>query len=86
MLLGNPGDGNGELKGIEAATHLFTGQVWRVCIARAFLLDTRILLLDEPTEARVLDALGKLMEGKTTLLVSHRPRALAFVGSMVRVE
>lgn len=76
----------------EVGTRLSGGQARRIAIARAFLRDARILLLDEPTEgldadneAQVLETLGKLMNGKTTLLVSHRPRALEIVEKVARV-
>jgi ABC-type multidrug transport system ATPase subunit len=48
-------------------------------MARAFLKDAPILILDEPTssidsrtEATILDALDRLMVGRTTLIVAHR--------------
>lgn len=62
----------------EAGASLSAGQKQRLAIARAFLRRNPILLLDEPTtgldgiaEAEVLSALHRLMEGRTTLLVTH---------------
>lgn len=60
------------------------GQARRPAIARAFLRDAPILLLDKPTEGldpaselAVLDGLAMLMRSRTTILITHRPRALA---------
>lgn len=67
----------------EGAVSLSSGQRQRIAIARAFLQDAPVLLLDEPTaaldsenEKQVLDALRTLIEGRITLLISHRASAL----------
>ena len=48
-------------------------------MARAFLKDAPILILDEPTssvdtgtEAEIMDAMDRLMSGRTTFLIAHR--------------
>jgi ABC-type multidrug transport system fused ATPase/permease subunit len=64
----------------ERGVRLSGGQKQRISIARAFLANPAILLLDEPTssvepdsEATIIAALDRLMEGRTTVITSHRP-------------
>jgi ABC-type multidrug transport system fused ATPase/permease subunit len=64
----------------ERGVRLSGGQKQRISIARAFLANPTVLLLDEPTsnvepdsEAAIVAALDRLMAGRTTVLTSHRP-------------
>lgn len=63
----------------HAGGRLSGGERQRVSLARAFLKDAPILLLDEATSALdaqserlVQEALGRLMKGRTTLVIAHR--------------
>ncbi|MFJ1740252.1 thiol reductant ABC exporter subunit CydD [Streptomyces microflavus] len=85
-------DGERTLLG-EDGSGLSAGQRQRLAIARAFLADRPLLLLDEPTasldgetEAGIVDAVRRLAAGRTVLLVVHRPALLAVADRVVTLE
>jgi ABC-type multidrug transport system fused ATPase/permease subunit len=68
----------------EQGAQLSGGQRQRVAIARALIRNAAIILLDEPTAALdgeserfVQDAMGKLIKGRTTLVIAHRLHTIA---------
>jgi ATP-binding cassette subfamily B protein len=77
----------------ERGVQLSGGERQRICIARAFLKDAPVLILDEPTssidsktEAGILEALERLMIGRTTLLVAHRLSTIRHADQIVVLD
>ena len=67
----------------ERGMTLSGGQRQIISLARAFLRDASIMILDEPTssidmqmEAYILEAMERLIRGRTSILIAHRPSAL----------
>jgi ATP-binding cassette subfamily B protein len=69
------------------------GERQRIAIARAFLKDAPVLLLDEPTsavdvrtEADILEAMERLMRGRTCILITHRQTPLSACDTVLALE
>jgi ATP-binding cassette subfamily B protein len=68
----------------ERGMRLSGGERQRIALARAFLKDAPILVLDEPTssvdlktESAIMEAMERLMRGRTTLMIAHRLSTLS---------
>ena len=77
----------------ERGMQLSGGERQRVALARAFLKDAPLLILDEPTssvdaqtEAAILEAMERLMRGRTALIITHRASALEVCDVQLRLE
>src|SRR5437667_6584216 len=77
----------------ERGMRLSGGERQRISIARAFLKDAPILILDEPTssvdvrtEAAIVEAMERLMRGRTTFIIAHRPSALKHCNLLLKME
>lgn len=77
----------------ERGMRLSGGERQRISLARAFLKDAPILLLDEPTssvdvktETEIVDAMNLLMRGRTTIMIAHRLSTLDICDARLEIE
>jgi ATP-binding cassette subfamily B protein len=85
-------DGYASLVG-ERGVRLSGGERQRIALARAFLKDAPILILDEPTssvdtrtEAEILEAMERLMRGRTAFMIAHRTSTLDICDARLQLE
>jgi ATP-binding cassette subfamily B protein len=85
-------DGYDTLVG-ERGMRLSGGERQRVSLARAFLKDAPVVIFDEPTssvdqktEAAIVEAVERLMQGRTTLMIAHRLSTLHYCDTFLRIE
>jgi ATP-binding cassette, subfamily C, bacterial CydC len=76
----------------EMGSAVSGGEARRIAVARALLQQAEIFILDEPTEGldadterKLLERVAKRMEGKTLLMISHRPAAAEIVDTVVTI-
>jgi ABC-type multidrug transport system fused ATPase/permease subunit len=76
----------------EGGRGLSGGEARRVALARAFLRDAPLVLLDEPTanldrdsETAVLDAIDRLRAGRTVLIATHSPAVIRRADRVIRI-
>ncbi|HVH70411.1 MAG TPA: ABC transporter ATP-binding protein, partial [Candidatus Dormibacteraeota bacterium] len=77
----------------ERGMRLSGGERQRISLARAFLKDAPILILDEPTsavdvrtEAAILEALERLMQNRTTFIIAHRASTLRPCDGLLQID
>ena len=77
----------------ERGMRISGGERQRIALARAFLKDAPILILDEPTssvdmrtEAAITEAMERLMHGRTTFMIAHRLSTLAICDVLMKIE
>ncbi len=85
-------DGYNTLVG-ERGMQLSGGERQRISIARAFIKNAPILILDEPTssldlrtEAQIMEAMERLMKGRTTFMITHRLDTLNSCNLILHLE
>jgi ATP-binding cassette, subfamily B, bacterial len=77
----------------ERGMRLSGGERQRISLARAFLKDAPMLILDEPTssvdvatEALIMDAMERLMSGRTTFMIAHRLSTVGHCDVWLRLD
>jgi ATP-binding cassette, subfamily B, bacterial len=77
----------------ERGLTLSGGERQRISLARAFLKDAPILILDEPTsavdtrtEAAIIETLDRLITARTSFIISHRPSTIRHCDQIIHIE